>query len=914
MPPSPQKKKPGKVRIPDHLRKRALVSCDRCKQRRIRCSRVGEEPCQNCVEANVDCECNLPRKTRIYGSVETLTTRYRVLDALIKGIFPQKDTNDIDVLYEIAASHNITLPDFTADNPIESNAHVHDVFAQVPKALASSPAYSDTSQRTMKDEPSPTGKVVTLPSSPQEALVPTASGGESHFVGPSSSLGFALSCRMLVKPFADYLRMTQPDHPNLQLMMNFATSTWSKALEPKAAEERQTAPGPADLERAAHVSGNYHVPSIVPGKDPSEKEPLSSLLPSREIADVLVRSFFDRVHPNFLIFHRHSFEQRYNTMWSQLNVQVQDFETGWLCSVLMVLVLGAQALEPRDDLYMDYTQNYKAWAQSRTSQLQVSSTLVNIQALLLLHLYLHNISERNLASIMLRAASTMATILGMHREEGNNRNQIESELRRRIWWTIYVLEHNSCTILGRPCFIDDKEVCVQFPNEDLLDGSACVPMRYVEELVRLTKIMAETSRMIYPPRSMPTPYTDQQRIRNANQLIMDLETWHHRLPPHLRLESQTQSVIHMRAIYLLHLQFHHTQSLVARPFIIRKVAAQLGRKLGKQTRFSNIVNDEEVKLGSKCCLYSKQSITLAHQLITSGQFNGVTWMDPYYVYHSVVVISLDFLGKDKPYSNEDMSLKKAVSDIKNAMDNVRLCPVFAMLTQVAFQLAQIVDLIDNHTSNAQPQHIDSRHLQSNVQAIAGPDFVLEDSRQPSSMGGDIFDWILKGNNMHMLFKVGPDGFAPTPKVSASMMARYMDPSMPVMDDHTVATAMQGQIQPQQTYVNWQAGGYGVMPAHAQYGNPTTAPAHVSGNGNGSGHAQGQYAAQAVPSLLHANANIHPHPQYGNPTTTSTAVSSPVNALNANNHAQTQYANPPQAGPSHMSGNNHDLNYDIQRNA
>ncbi|KAJ8070629.1 hypothetical protein OCU04_001000 [Sclerotinia nivalis] len=902
------KKKPGKVRIPVHLRKRTLISCDRCKKRRVRCSRVGEEPCQNCVEASVDCETTFPRKTRIYGSVETLSMRYRVLDALIKGMFPQEDTNDIDVLYEIAASHQITLPDFTTDNPIGGDTRIQDVFAHIPKELVSSPAYSDVSQRTMKEEPTPTEKSVTLPNSPQEALVPTPSGGESHFVGPSSSFGFALSCRMLVKPYADSLRVIQPNHPNLQLMMNFANSRWSKGLEPKAAEERQTAPGPADLERAAHVSRNYHVPPIVPGKDPSEKEPLSSLLPSREIADVLARSFFDRVHPNFMIFHRRSFEQRYDTMWSQLNIQVQDIESGWLCSVLMVLVLGAQALEPHDDLYMDYTQNYKEWVQSRASQLQVSSTLVNIQALLLLHLYLHNMSERNLASIMLRAASTMATILGMHREEGNNRNPIESELRRRVWWTIYVLEHNSCTILGRPHFIDDKEVCVKFPNEDLLDNSACVPMGYVEELVRLTKIMAETSKMIYPPRSMPTPHTDQQRIRNANQLIMDLETWHHRLPPHLRLESQTQSVTHMRAIYLLHLQFHHTQSLVARPFIIRKVAAQLCRRLGKQARSSDLVNDEEVKLGSKCCLYSKQSIMLVHQLITSGQFNGVTCMDPYYVYHSVVVISLDFLGKDGPYSDEDMSLKKAVFDIKNAMDNVRLCPVFAMLTQVAFQLAQIVDIVDNHASNAQPQQIDSRHLQSNVQATSDIDFVLEDSQQQGNMG-DIIDLILQGNNMHIPWKVGPDGFAPTPQVSAPMMEPYMDRSVPVMNEHTVATTMQGQMQPQQTYVNWQTGGYGVIPAHAQYGNSTTGRSHINGNGNSNGHSHSQYANQAAPSHLDGNGNGHPHPRYGNPTTGSSRVNGNING---NNNAQTQYADP-QVGSSHRNVSSHGLNYEIQRN-
>src|ERR1700712_193111 len=99
-------KKTGKARIPDHLRRRALVSCDRCKKRRIRCLRSSgsdaSEACQSCLEVGVNCESTLPRKTRIYGSVETLSIRYRVLDALMKGLYPDKDTNNIDTLYAIA--------------------------------------------------------------------------------------------------------------------------------------------------------------------------------------------------------------------------------------------------------------------------------------------------------------------------------------------------------------------------------------------------------------------------------------------------------------------------------------------------------------------------------------------------------------------------------------------------------------------------------------------------------------------------------------------------------------------------------------------------------------------------------------------------------------------------------------------
>ncbi|TEY57614.1 hypothetical protein BOTCAL_0211g00010 [Botryotinia calthae] len=883
---SSRKKKPGKVRFADHLRKRALVSCDRCKKRRVRCSRVGEDPCENCIEARVECKSTLPRKTRIYGSVETLSMRYRVLDALVKGLLPNKDTNEIDVLYEIAAEHKITLPEFTEENLAAGDTRMEEIFAQIPKELISSPAYSEGSQRALKEEPAPTEKSATLPSSPQETLVPTPSGGQSHFIGPSSSFGFALNLRALVGSYAQVL---DQNDPSMKLMINFATSKWSKGLEPKAAEEKHTAPGPADLEQDSQVSRSRHVLPLVPGKDPSEKEPLSSLLPAREIADVLVRSFFDHVHPDFMLFRRRSFEQRYESIWSQLGNQVQDFEPGWLCSVLMVLVLGAQTIDPQDDLYLQMIHNYKVWVQSRVSQLQYTSTLVNIQALLLLHMYLHNMSERNAAWTMLGAVLRMAMTLGMHREGGNkNLDASEIEVRRRVWWTIYVLEQNSCTILGRPCSIDDMEVTIKYPNEDLLDGSAHVPMGYVEELCRLTRIMARTSKMMYPSNVILSPGDEKHRIIWADRLLAELDEWRERLPPHLRLGLQGIPLAHSRAIYLLHLQFHLVQSLVTRPYAVRKAMLQVARKKGKHVRTDHL-GEQEHKLSSKCGLSSKEALKLIHQLITLDQFNGVTWTDPYYVYHSVAVIALEFLAKDEPDTDEEISRRKAVFDVRNAMDNIRLCPVFAMLTQVSFQFAEIVGIIDNHVTSAQSQHYDAMQMQSHVQAI--PDIDIEFENPQQSNIDNVFDLIL-GNNFSIPWKVGPDAFTHSPQVSAPMMDSYMSRSVPAMNEQVAATALQG-MQPQQPYVSWPTGGFGVIPTHAQYGNPSPTPSHINGNsnvngqshaqysnstaapsqfpiaapnhvsGNGNGLSHAQYANQPNPPHLHSNGNGHSHAQYSN---------------------------------------------------
>ncbi|QSZ30316.1 hypothetical protein DSL72_004838 [Monilinia vaccinii-corymbosi] len=166
----PQRSKSGKGRVPDNKRQRVGTSCDRCKIRKARCEQLPTSTtrsCESCAESGVECTFTIPRKTRVYGSVETLSARFRVLQDLVKGLFPDRDTSDAAVLYEIAAERQIEIPDFTANNdtPIEA------VFSKIPEGFGgASPASSDASQQTMPGEPTPVARSTTLPSSPPERL------------------------------------------------------------------------------------------------------------------------------------------------------------------------------------------------------------------------------------------------------------------------------------------------------------------------------------------------------------------------------------------------------------------------------------------------------------------------------------------------------------------------------------------------------------------------------------------------------------------------------------------------------------------------------------------------------------------------------------------------------------------------
>jgi proline utilization trans-activator len=634
--------------------------------------------------------------------------RYRVLDALVKALFPDKDTNSIDSLYAIAEANDISLPTFSDQTIAE------EVFSQPQKLHSETPPENSEASAmrspSLASNPSEAhSSIDDAPASPalvEEKLVPLPRG-PSHYIGPSSSFGFVLTVRHMVAEFNAALRSTQLDDERSRISSDFAKSNWSKALEPISKAESDTssdndrdssqgvATGP---NRGLHGPKGPAKPTSAWAVSGRTRKPVTlSLLPSREVTDTFVEAYFSHVHPNYRLFHRGTFQTRYESMWAHPGALLKDQEPGWICCIFMMLVFGAQALESRDKAEsLRIQHHYLEMVQSRLHSLVSTSTLVNVQALLLLQLYQHNNTERNSAFMLLGCASRMAMALGMHREgTSGGFDEMEREVRKRVWWTLYVFEQNQCAILGRPCAIDDMEVNVTFPDEIMLEGTSPDPPGYVEYLVRITKLMSDVRRKIYASPSNPAQHGDHPKVGVAIQFLLDLDSWYNSLPAALRLDCLTHTPWQRRAVTLLHVQFHHTQALVARPFILRKVSVQLARRLGKHVR-SQDLDKEEVNLSNACGEFSRKTVDLLNQLLATGMFDGVAWLDAYYIYHAVFILALDFLARpwDDQDTAEDAARKKAVRDIADALQDVKLCPTFAILVPVALQLAKIVGIFD----------------------------------------------------------------------------------------------------------------------------------------------------------------------------------------------------------------------------
>ena len=79
--------------------------------------------------------------------------------------------------------------------------------------------------------------------------------------------------------------------------------------------------------------------------------------------------------------------------------------------------------------------------------------------------------------------------MGMHRDASNLEFEfVERNMRRQVWWTIYIFEKTLCSILGRPTAIDDREMAMQMPEALTSEQPSISPdcMSLCFDLVRLS--------------------------------------------------------------------------------------------------------------------------------------------------------------------------------------------------------------------------------------------------------------------------------------------------------------------------------------------------------------------------------------------------------------------------------------------
>ncbi|RFU77095.1 transcription factor [Trichoderma arundinaceum] len=184
-------------------------------------------------------------------------------------------------------------------------------------------------------------------------------------------------------------------------------------------------------------------------------------LPSRQVADQLLNTYYASAHTMFPIIHLPTFKAMVDDLYRASPPRVPP---AFLCLFFAVLATGSL-----------FTAEVPATAATffRPAELLESArkaidpwcnhhTLDDARALILITICLNEMNLKSAAWSWLGNAVRVGQDLGLYLDT-ETWPVIEGEMRRRTWWAIYILDRVMATEMGHPYLIDDSDCSVALP-------------------------------------------------------------------------------------------------------------------------------------------------------------------------------------------------------------------------------------------------------------------------------------------------------------------------------------------------------------------------------------------------------------------------------------------------------------------
>jgi Fungal specific transcription factor domain len=171
-------------------------------------------------------------------------------------------------------------------------------------------------------------------------------------------------------------------------------------------------------------------------------EVLETNLPSRQVSDALVDTYFHTVHWFSLVVYEPKFRARYTTIMDRGLAVPSD--RSFLLLLLMVMVMGCWygpgVLPPEIASTVDLDNTRKAFLKvvsQNFMDLIDEDCLDFVQLSTLLGSYWLYWGRPRSAFSLLGAATKSAQAMELHRDMDHRLSPQDTEERKRVWWTIY---------------------------------------------------------------------------------------------------------------------------------------------------------------------------------------------------------------------------------------------------------------------------------------------------------------------------------------------------------------------------------------------------------------------------------------------------------------------------------------------
>ncbi|KAH3676289.1 hypothetical protein WICMUC_002085 [Wickerhamomyces mucosus] len=599
-------------------------ACDSCRKRKLKCSKDLPK-CSKCAQHGWECTYS-PRVVRSPLTRVHLTkveNRVRDLEALIHELVPE---SDIDRLLsrqapnlkrhstissvssipesELPSPTNVMSPSsFTANH---SHAHTHE---------HNHTHYSNESNQFHAENPEddvPEDAMYGFDWVEEDADVLLNDGMAALSINPSNKGYFGVGSSTVV------LRaLKKPEDENQEQDESSSVSP-SNGTHPFGSRSNSRV---LDLDSTLSLTAKY-------------------------LTNEFIDSYFANYHTSYPFIHKETFMAQYRD-----EIPTPTYEI-WQILLNTVLALGAWCLHGESsnlDLY--YYQNAKSYLSSYVFE---SGSIPLLQALTLLSNYAQKRNKPNTGWNYLGLAVRMAMGLGLYKEFSNwssNKNQMQLEMRRRLWWGLYIFDGGAAVTFGRPVnlplshMMDINEVS-NIDDEHYTGGtggSILIPVEYptiYSGLIWQAKFTIISTEIYNRLITTPTPTT--QECLSMNHKIVEFIN---ALPKYFsenRFVAEKSSTIPGQdkipewlalTKYRLIWRYKNLQIILFRAFIWQRVIGV------KNPEILQVSSSPEGKLCRRICLDSAhETILSVSNYISNHEISVISsWYATFFLFHAALI-------------------------------------------------------------------------------------------------------------------------------------------------------------------------------------------------------------------------------------------------------------------------------------
>ncbi|KAE8313905.1 fungal-specific transcription factor domain-containing protein [Aspergillus transmontanensis] len=587
-----------------------LRACTSCRHRKIKCD--GEKPCEACRWYKKADQCHYadPRPSRRH--VEKLSTTLDEYRGVLEKLFPNIPPENLvslprEKLLELLGKPSLlqTQPPHPASPATSASveAHVSPVSNEDGnlESLQTMPEESSDSQNSGYTE-------ISNNFSDDVNALSLSSRQPSSYLGVSS-INAVLKVILCLDPGA----LSYFSHPSTN------TDARDSVLEYSPAEAQ---PWPVQE-------------SQQPITPPQRHRPVTEMQ--------LLDAYFTYFQPFVPMLDEQVFREVYHSGCRK--------DERWLALLNIVLALGSIAACPSDDMsHTIYAQRCKSYLNLESLG---SSHIETIQTLGLLGgQYLHYVSQPNLAYSLMGAALRMAAALGLHKEFSDNQegsckqNIYSTDLKRRVWWSLFCLDTWGCMTLGRPSMGRfGPTITVKLPQYrergNVLD---IIPLL---ENVRFCKIATQIQEIL-----AAAPLTRYHEMSHFDNQLLE---WYENLPYILKdHEPCSESIIITRTV--MKWRYYNQRMLIYRPTLLSYAM--------RRVPYIALRSEERTAI-ERCRQIAEATIQDISSTAQSHQMSG--WSAVWLIFQAVMVPLLGLFLNDNTTSDPRATVASCQSQVEMAM-------------------------------------------------------------------------------------------------------------------------------------------------------------------------------------------------------------------------------------------------------